>query len=267
MNTNNNLENNLLTREEEVELFKRVEQKDESAIVTLMDKNIGLVKSFCAKYADFNDMEELVSAGRLGLLKAIKSFDYTLGYRFSTHAFNWIRHEVLRFMDENHLVSASNGIIELSRAYKKSYEAAAKYYNAPSPTDEMIGKFLPEKFPMDRIDDVKFYINTSVASLDKNIGDDEDTPFGDMIASDSYQELENDITRKEQTDLMNKLKYLLSPAELAVFEFKQYDEDNTGFREIGNRFGFSGERARQLYNSAIDKMRKEVALHYSDLMV
>ena len=90
----------LLSREEEIALAKRIEQADESARSELIQANLRLVVSVAAKYQGHNvPLEDLIQEGNIGLMRAVNKFDYRRGFKFSTYAIWWIRQAIMRMLD------------------------------------------------------------------------------------------------------------------------------------------------------------------------
>ena len=171
----------LLTAAEEVELAKRIERGDRRAKDLMINSNLRLVVSIAKKYQGHGlSLLDLIQEGIIGLIRAVEKFDWRRGYKFSTYATWWIRQAVQRGVANKsrtiripvHIVEREQKIARAERELTLKLERA--------PTDEEIAK--TAKLSLKHVREVRKAAR-AVASLDKPLGDDSDTSFGDVVAT------------------------------------------------------------------------------------
>ena len=243
----------LLTRAEEVDLAKRTEQGDLEAKSRLVNSNLRLVISNARKYQS-QDMPllDLIQEGIHGLIRATEQFDWRKGYKFSTYATFWIRQAIQRALDNRartiripvHLGQRERRI---ARAVN---ELAAKLGREPA--DEEIAQ--AAEVSLDELHEARDAARV-VASLDRPVGDSEETPFGALLASDERgPEEEVDILLRE--DALRRALDQLPAQERAVVKLRYGvgGDEPTPLVETGRRLGISQDTVRRLERKALAEL-------------
>ena len=240
----------LLTKAQEVDLAKRIERGDLEAKSQLVNSNLRLVISNARKYQGHElPLLDLIQEGILGLIRAAEKFDWRKGYKFSTYATFWIRQAIQRALDNRartiripvHLGQRER---KIARAHR---ELAARL--GRDPTDEELAQaaeLTPEELAEARA------ASRVVTSLDRPVGESEDTPFGALLASDERgPEEEVDIVLREDA-LRRALEQLPERERMVV---GRYYFEGQRLKDIGAELGVSEPRISQLLARAIEKLR------------
>ncbi len=247
----------LLTKEQEVELAKRVEAGDKEAKEHLAAANLRLVVSIAKKYRGCGlPFLDLIQEGNLGLMKATEKFDWRKGYKFSTYATWWIRQAILRAItNRSRTIRVPTHINELIRKIYQAERDHAKEFGNP-PSMEALAEVLDTS-----VENVIKAKKTAqyTASLDSPIGyEDEGSVLGDFV-EDGGAISPTRETFKEllQQELQRALKDRLTPRERRVLELRYGLDDNQPrtLDEVGEAFGISRERVRQIQKEALEKLK------------
>ena len=191
----------LLTSDEEIYLAKKIKEGDISARNKLMNSNLRLVVSIAKKYNGNLSFDDRIQEGNLGLEKACQKFDPKKGYRFSTYATWWIRQAITRAsIDKSRIIRLPVHYSELIKKYKKYIKLYEQKYNK-EPSKMEIANYLNIK-----LNEVNNLINhmADASSLEKRIGDDDDSEIKDFIPDDSIH-IEGDIEDKMLSKDIEKL--------------------------------------------------------------
>ncbi|MBN1333251.1 MAG: RNA polymerase sigma factor RpoD [Synergistales bacterium] len=245
----------LLKAAEEIELAKRVEQGDEAAKEQLIKANLRLVVSVAKKYMNRGmHLLDLIQEGGLGLMKAVDKYDWRKGFKFSTYATWWIRQAITRAIAEQsrtiripvHMVETINKMIRTSRRLMQQL--------GREPTDEEIAQEM--EIGAEKVEDIR-KVSQLPVSLETPVGEEDDAELGDFIE-------DREVPTPDEAALENLLKeHLLEALEglsekersVLKYRFGLGEEIPHTLEEVGNIFGVTRERIRQIESKALRKLR------------
>jgi len=251
----------LLTYEEEVDLFKRLQEDkdDNEAKQILANSNLRLVISIAKDYRNLGvEFLDLIQEGNIGLLRAIDLYDVNLGYKFSTFATPRIFQKVLRALAEKtRLVRVPVHISEKLDKIRK-LESKFEMENGRLPTDDEMADMLDNTISAKKVHELKNTI-TSTISLDTPVGEDKEQVVGDLIADTSTMTIDNRINEEERNERLHLAISKLSEIEQFVinhrFGFNKEGKEYT-LDEIGREINKTKERVRQIEKQAKSKLAK-----------
>ncbi len=243
----------LLTAAEEVELAKRIERGDLEAKDRMINANLRLVVSQARRYQGHGlAMEDLVQEGMLGLIRAVEKFDWRRGFKFSTYGTLWIRQAIQRGL-QNHGRTIRVPVHVAQRQVKvRKVESELNAKLSREPTDEEIAAVA--EIPVEEVAELR-ELSRGLASLDQPVGDDGETAFGDLLASDRPEPVE-ELAAAERQQRVNEIVSQLPEPERNVIElrFGLAGDDPLTLRQTGTELGLTLEQARRLEEQGLRRL-------------
>jgi RNA polymerase primary sigma factor len=243
----------LLTAEEEIELAKRIERGDLEAKERMINSNLRLVVSQARRYQGHGlPMEDLVQEGMLGLIRAVEKFDWRRGFKFSTYGTLWIRQALQRGL-QNHGRTIRLPVHVAQRQTKvRKVESELSTKLGREPTDEEIAA--EAKLPVEEVAELR-ELTRGLTSLDQPVGEDGETAFGDLLASDQPRP-DEEVETTERQELISGAVEQLPQAERDVIRlrFGLAGTEPLNLRQTGLELGIPLGKARELEQKGLSRL-------------
>ena len=251
----------LLTRDEERELGARVQEHgDSEAAYRLVTSNLRLVVKIALEFQRvwMQNLLDLIQEGNIGLMQAVKKFDPYKNVKFSYYASFWIKAYILKFIMDNWRlvkIGTTQGQRKLFFKLKKEKQQLIDEGFDPKP------KLLSEKLGVSEreIIDMDQRLNGWDVSLDAPLKDDSDTERIEFLSTETAS-IEDNVAKKEMELLLHskiaEFRKKMTKREMEIFDQRIFSDSPVTLQEIGDRYGISRERVRQVEKSVVKKMRE-----------
>lgn len=248
----------LLTPNEEITLARRIQRGDQRAREHMIKANLRLVVKIARNYAGLGlPLLDLINEGNLGLMKGVERFDPQKGAKLSTYASWWIKQYIkLALANQSKTIRLPVHVVDkiahLRRAERRLREMLDR-----DPTDEELAHDLQISARR-----VELYRQASRApvSLDAPMGDDESSRIADVVADPNAAAPFDQVIQETDTQLVREVMVTLTGRERAILELRFGLEDGTQrtLEDIGEHFGLTRERIRQIQEQALRKLRSKI---------
>jgi RNA polymerase primary sigma factor len=246
----------LLTPAEEIELSRRVERGDGEAKERMVNSNLRLVVSLAKRYQGGElPLLDLIQEGALGLIRAVEKFDWRRGYRFSTYATWWIRQAIERgIATKERTIRLPVNVAQRERRVARVTDRLTRALGRDPTTAEVAAAAELEEHEVEHLR----ALARAVTSLDRSVGEDGETAFGDLLPSDAPEPAEVIAAGVRRGSLRNAIMRLPErEREVIALRYGLTGADPLQLRDIGGRLGVSPQRVRQLETQALARLAGE----------
>jgi RNA polymerase primary sigma factor len=240
----------LLTAAEEIELTQRIERGDLAAKEKMINANLRLVLSQARRYQGHGlPLEDLVQEGMLGLIRAVEKFDWRRGFKFSTYGTLWIRQAIQRGLQNSGRTIRLPVHVAQRQVKVRKVEAELNTKLSREPTDEEIA--LVAELTAEEVAEIR-ELSRNLTSLDQPVGEEADTAFGDLLASDRPSPVD-ELVEAQRERQINQVVGRLPESERDVIRlrFGLAGEQPRSLRDTGKELGITINRARELEERAL----------------
>ena len=245
----------LLTTEEEVELAQKIREGDKRALERLTKANLRFVVSVAKQYQNMGlSLPDLINEGNVGLIKAAQKFDETRGFKFISYAVWWIRQSILQAIAEQsrvvrlplNQVGSVNKIKRILNQFEQENERRPSIDEIAEQTD----------MPHEKIEDV-LKVDTHQVSVDAPMTEGDGASMLDFMPNDSEPSTDNELVMESMREEIALALSVLNERERNVVEaFYGINQPECTMEEIGNKYGLTRERVRQIREKAIRKLKQ-----------
>ena len=244
----------MITTEEEVELAQRIRKGDRKALEKLTKANLRFVVSVAKQYQNQGlSLADLINEGNVGLIKAAEKFDETRGFKFISYAVWWIRQSILQAIaDQSRIVrlplNQTGAVNKINRALSKFEQEYERHPNVEE-LSEVID------LPMEKIGEA-ITANTHHVSVDAPFAEGDDNSLLDIMINENSPMADRQLVKESlQAEINTALKTLNERERHVVEAFFGINQPEMTLEEIGDKYGLTRERVRQIKEKAIRRLR------------
>ena len=246
----------LISPEEEVQLAIRIKQGDQQALDRLTKANLRFVVSVAKQYQNQGlSLSDLINEGNLGLIKAAQRFDETKGFKFISYAVWWIRQSILQSLaEQSRIVRLPLNKVGLTNKIGKAYSALEQEFEREPSVDEIASLL---EIDIEEVENT-LGVASRHLSVDAPFADSEDGSLLDVLTNENASSVDNEITNNQslKTEIERTLKVLSDKQRVVVQMYFGIGYDHAvSLEDIGEHFGLTRERVRQIKDKAIAKLQ------------
>ena len=248
----------LLTPDEEIVLAKRIQKGNKKAREQMINANLRLVVKIARDYEGLGlPLLDLINEGNIGLMKGVERFDPKKGAKLSTYASWWIKQSIKRALaNQSKTIRLPVHVVDKLFHLRKA-EARLQDVLGREPTDEELGQELDTTAL--RIRQLRAAA-IRPASLEAPLGDEDSERFADIVKDENADSPYEQLEEKNNTALIHEMVATLDPREQTILRYRfglDGDEEKT-LEDVGDKFGVTRERIRQIQEVALKKLRKKI---------
>jgi len=248
----------LLTPDEEIVLAKRIQKGNKKAREQMINANLRLVVKIARDYEGLGlPLLDLINEGNIGLMKGVERFDPKKGAKLSTYASWWIKQSIKRALaNQSKTIRLPVHVVDKLFHLRKA-EARLQEVLGREPTDEELGQELDTT--ASRIRQLRAAA-IRPASLEAPLGDEDSERFADIVKDENADSPYEQLEEKSNTALIHEMVATLDPREQRILRYRfglDGDEEKT-LEDVGDKFGVTRERIRQIQEVALKKLRKKI---------
>jgi len=235
---------------------KRIDDEIEALRNRMITANLRLVVSIAKRYRRRGlSLLDLINEGNIGLIEAVKRYDYTRGCKFSTYGTWWIQQSIVKAIaDKGNSIRIPIHIHNLARkCHSVSRNLTQQYHRVPEYAE--IGQYL--NLTEDKVQRIMDF-DGKTTSLDVTVDDEQVTNMSDLVIGEQYREPMEEVFIMSLSDILDKALLRLEPREkeILILRYGLGEQAPLTLEEIGDRVGITRERVRQIQNVAIEKLRR-----------
>jgi RNA polymerase primary sigma factor len=248
----------LLTPDQEVELAAKIKKGDKKAREQMIKANLRLVVKIAHDYEGFGlPLLDLISEGNIGLMKAVERFDPAKGGKLSTYGSWWIKQSIKRALaNQSKTIRLPVHLVDKIAKMRRTAMRLQEEFGREPTDDELAGEL---GISASRVAQMRTAA-IRPASLDAPIGDDESNNFAEVVQDENADTPYEQLEEKTVTGMLHEMIKTLDPREATIlrYRFGLDGGSEKTLEEVGEKFGVTRERVRQIQNIALNKLRKMI---------